>query len=101
MCCSLVSVLEGERKEFETTCAKYAQEKQAVMERVQARRDIVRGVVEAGVLRAAESPARCVQPAFLFGDVDCERVTVLSAFVSGGFQGAIDSRAAAVRCNAW
>ena len=62
-----MSVLEGERKEFEAACAKYRQEKQAVMERVQARRDIVRGVVEAGVLPAAESPARCVQPASLFG----------------------------------
>ena len=58
MCRSLVSVLEGERKEFEAACAKYGQEKQAVMERVQARRGIVRGVVEAGVLPAAESPAR-------------------------------------------
>ena len=61
-----MSVLEGERKEFEAACAKYGQEKQAVMERVRARRDMVRGVLEAGVLPAAESPARCVRPASFF-----------------------------------
>lgn len=101
MCCSLVSVLEGERKEFEAACAKYGQEKQAVTERVQARRDIVRGVVEAGVLPAAESPARCVRPRLSLEDLGCECVTVLRAFVFGGFQIAIDSRTAAVGFNVW
>ena len=96
-----MSVLEGEREEFEAACAKYGQEKQAVMERVQARRDIVRGIVEAGVLPAAESPARCVRPHLSLEDVGCECVTVSRAFVFGGFQIATDSRAAAVGFNVW
>lgn len=58
VCCSLKSVLEGERQEFEAACAKYEAEKQALMAKVQARRDLVRQVVEGAVLPAADSPAR-------------------------------------------
>ena len=57
-CCSLMSVLEGERKEFEAACEKHEREKQALMEKVQARRAAVRGILEAAVLPSAESPAR-------------------------------------------
>ena len=57
-CCSLMSVLEGERKEFEAACEKHEREKQALMEKVQARRATVRGILEAAVLPSAESPAR-------------------------------------------
>ena len=78
-------MLEGERREFEAACAKYGQEKQAVMEQVQARRDIVRGVVEAGVLPAAESPAR-FSLRLSSEDVDCKRVTVLLALFLDGFK---------------
>lgn len=60
--CSLRSVLEGERQEFDAACKRYKEEKQALMEQVQARRDIVRQVVEAGVLPAADSPARSALP---------------------------------------
>ena len=64
-CCSLTSVLESERQEFEAACAKYKQERQALMDKVQARRDLVRRVVEAGVLPAADSPARSAIPGCL------------------------------------
>ena len=51
-------MLEGERQEFEAACGKFKEEKQALMEQVQARRDLVRKVLEAAVLPAAGSPAR-------------------------------------------
>ena len=57
-CCSLMSVLDGERREFEAACEKHEKEKQAVMEKVQARRATVRGILEAAVLPSAETPAR-------------------------------------------
>ena len=57
-CCSLMSVLEDERKEFEAACEKHEREKQALMAKVQARRATVRGILEAAVLPSAESPAR-------------------------------------------
>ena len=57
-CCSLMAVLEGERNEFEAACEKHEREKQALMEKVQARRATVRGILEAAVLPSAESPAR-------------------------------------------
>ena len=53
-----MSVLEGERQEFEAACGKFKEEKQALVEQVQARRDLVRTVLEAAVLPAAGSPAR-------------------------------------------
>jgi len=56
--CSLVSVLEGERQEFEAACGKYKQAKQALMEKVHAQRDLVRNVVELANLPSADSPAR-------------------------------------------
>ncbi len=51
-------MLESERQEFGAACEKYKQEKQVLMEQVQARRDFVRKVMEAGVLPVADSPAR-------------------------------------------
>ena len=53
-----MSVLEGERKDFEAACEEHEKEKQALMEKVQARRASVRGILEAAVLPSAESAAR-------------------------------------------
>ncbi len=85
-----MSVLEGEGREFEAACARYGQEKQAVMERVQARRDTVRGIVEAAVLPAAESPARWARPVPLSAGCRLLGCTDVEGLRSGGSHIAVD-----------